>query len=227
MFRIFKNKKEKLAYCELVNHTDWNAMSKRTHSDIFMETFADKLDWNELIMHNTMSMDFIRKNIDRLDIYLLARYQNLDEEFIREYADDEKFLDQVMAHQAYDVNFAREFLPEFKKQLSGYFFRRRTLPNEKVWEEFKDYINWWYLGRHSRLTPHFIEKYIEKFNFTQQDIDEYKLDSERYHAIRRGAYYNKKEQCFLSSGNGIIINPISTYISPNVVLDLWKKGDEE
>ena len=231
---MFKKKKEKdslmTALEELIIHTDWDVMSKRKWSEDFIETFADRLNWKQLVLYNKMSMSFIRKHLDKLDLVTLAQCQELDEQFIREHAQDKQFLREALSHQSYTVEFAREFGVEFRKQLGKDFFRRRALPNERVYQEFSNSIQWWYLSKQSKLTPHFIERYFEKFNFTACDIDEYKIDRERYYAVRKGGWAKKTlNKLTLCGGQGIVINPISNYVTrANSVSDLslWESADQ-
>ena len=234
---MFKKKKEKdslmTALEELIIHTDWDDMSRKKWSEDFIETFADRLNWKQLVLYNKMSMSFIRKHLDKLDLVTLAQNQELDEEFIREHAQDKQFLSEAISHQSYTVEFAREFGVEFRKQLGKDFFRRRALPNERVYQEFSNSIQWWYLSKQSKLTPHFIERYFEKFNFTANDIDEYKIDRERYYAVRKGGWAkNTLSNLTMKSGQGIVINTISnvnTYVTrANSVSDLslWESADQ-
>ncbi len=234
---MFKKKKEKdslmTAIQELIIHTNWDDMSKRKWSEDFIETFADRLNWEQLVLYNKMSMSFIRKHLDKLDLVTLARCQELDEDFIREHAWNEEFLKEAISHQSYTVEFAREYGIEFRKQLGKDFLRRRPLPNERVYQEFSNSFNWWYLSKQSKLTPHFIERYFENFNFTAGDIDEYKIDRERYYAVRKGGWAEKTlNKLTIHGGQGIVINPISnvnTYVTrANSVSDLslWESADQ-
>lgn len=231
MFRIFKNSKEKAAIQELVEKTNWKEISEMNSlSETFIETFADYLDWREIVCHSTLRMDFIRKHVNRFDLILLACHQELDEDFIREYAWNEEFLKKAIAHQPYTVEFAREFETEFRSQLGQDFLRRRNLPHERAYQEFSKSFNWWNLSRYSKLTPHFIEKYFEKFNFTSNDMEEYKIDREHYDAIRKGGWAKKDTNDFmLKSGQGIIINPMNVYYTATncdmLNIDLWKSAD--
>ena len=229
MFRIFKNSKEKSAIQELVEKTNWKEISEMNSlSETFIETFADHLDWREIVCHSTLRMDFIRKHVNRFDLVLLACHQELDEDFIREYSWNEEFLKKAIAHQSYTVEFAREFEKEFRNQLGQDFLRRRALPHEKAYQEFNKSFNWWNLSRYSKLTPHFIEKYFEKFNFTSNDMEEYKIDKEHYDAIRKGGWAEKDtSRIIVSGGHGIVINPMNVYYSaPNYINDLWKSIDQ-
>lgn len=218
---MFKNKSKRILK-QLVANTNWNEISKKKLSIQFIEQFAEYLNWNDLIRYNKFEEPFIRKHINRFNMYELACNQHLSETFIREYADDENFLKGAIAHQTYTVNFAREHMKQFSEYLHKDFFRENTLPQEKYFEEFKGFINWWYLNKNSKLTKQFIEKYFEKFNFSSYDIDFYHIDKEHYNKIREGGWA-KKQKYGIVAGNGIqyvnnahsiILEPQFTYIDP-------------
>lgn len=210
---MFKNRsKDKRLLNQLVFNTDWKKISTRKLSVQFIEQFAEYLNWNDLIRYNKFEQSFIRKHINRFNMYELACNQHLSETFIREYAYDENFLKGAIAHQTYTVNFAREQMKQFSEYLHRDFFRENTLPQEKYFEEFKGFINWWYLNKNSKLTKQFIEKYFEKFNFSSCDIDFYKIDKSHYNKIREGGWDKKQKYGVIASGNGIVCNPIPCII---------------
>lgn len=225
---MFKSKgKDRRLLNQLAFNTDWKQLSKRKLSIEFIEEFADKLDWDELTKNNTFEESFIRKHIDRFNMFILACYQRLSETFIREYADNEVFLKGAISHQTYTVNFAREHIKQFCEYLHKDFFRENTLPQEKFFEEFKDSVNWWYLNKNSKLTPKLIEKYFQKFNFSSNDMDFYKIDKDHYKAIREGGWSkSKKERHYgvVTCGSGLTYaNSATVYLDPDFTL--LKKAD--
>lgn len=223
--KMLKNKK---VFVELVNNTDWEQMSKKKLSTRFIEEFAEYLDWNELVQHNQFEEDFIIKHEQKFQLDIVARYQHLSERFIRDHSSDEKFLKEALSHQCYSVDFAREFIKPFTEYLHERFFIQNTLPNERTFEEFRDYINWWYLNKSSKLTEHFIEKYFQKFNFSSADIEFYKINREHYDAIREGGW-KKKDRTYgaIACGSGLVYNPntVGLFVDPKYTL--VKKEDVE
>lgn len=91
---------------------DWevlscNDMYSGELSELFMETYADKLNWIGLSVHQHLSEDLIEKYSDRVDWGLISEYQPLSEEFIERHKDDVLW---ELIHENKDVS------EEFKKK---------------------------------------------------------------------------------------------------------------
>jgi len=59
-------------------------------SEDFINEFRDQIDWEHLILTQTLSEDFIENNLDKIEIQLLFSFHTLSEDFLLTYASEER-----------------------------------------------------------------------------------------------------------------------------------------
>lgn len=64
----------------------WDTASKFKQSEDVLEQLVDVLNWTVVCKRQTLSVEFIKKHISRVDFRMISRYQKLTDEFIIKYA---------------------------------------------------------------------------------------------------------------------------------------------
>lgn len=63
----------------------WDEKSKSPLSESYIRQHADKLNWDQISIYQTLSESFMREFKSELDWFFISRYQKLSESFIREF----------------------------------------------------------------------------------------------------------------------------------------------
>lgn len=211
---LFKRKKsEKDIYKELEANANFEQMAKsKKLSEEFMDKFIDHFSPVNISAFQKLSEPFIRKHHDKLDMKIIGEYQKLSMDFIREFSYDKGFLKSALEHQeGLTTMFVREFKETYGELLGSNYLYNHVFNKTEYYEEWKDHFIWSQFGAKHKLDPKFIEKYLEKFQFSKTDMEKLGVDEEHYKEIRVGAKPLSKltQRCEIKSGTGIIFNPSS------------------
>lgn len=223
---LFKKKEkiEQKILDELITNTLWEDLVKTKQlSEQFLDKFIDNVAPYNIALHQKLSEDFIREHYDKLDMVTVAQHQDLSTDFIREFSFNKDFLKAAMNIQHMDINFVREHEETYRELLhNSNYIQGHAFNRVDYYKEFKDDLKWWDLNKKdTALTKEFIDRFIEKFNFSSEDRKILKVDEEHYKAIREGAKPLTKlhNSVMIDSGHGIEIVSNNVYYDQNWVYD--------
>lgn len=115
----------------------------------------DKVNWTSIALCNkVISKEFIREFKD---------YIHFSDLF--EYGGEEQFC------KRYDIDFIREFIPRYNKQIDNKDWNNLSMLKlkEKDIEEFKDKVNWSKISYYQKFSKKFAKKWSEKLDWFFKD----------------------------------------------------------
>ena len=91
------------------DRVNWDNISRhQTLSEDFIREFSDRVKWDYISCYQTLSEDFIREFSDRVDWDYISIRQTLSEDFIREFSDRVSW-DYISYYQTLSEDFRKEF----------------------------------------------------------------------------------------------------------------------
>ena len=90
----------------------------RKLSEEFIETFAkNEFQWRTSCQYQDMSISFLDRNIDKICIYYVLKYQTLNEQWIRRNIN--RIKPQDWETSKYYQNYSKSFIKEMEKYIYG------------------------------------------------------------------------------------------------------------
>jgi len=141
----------------------WNTISYIDLTDKNIESFCDKLNFNEMLRHGLLKSHLFEKYIDYYDTKILSKYNNIDQEFIER--NHKKFYDEecwenLAANSKLSTKFIKEFLMFFSDKAWENIFKYQNLQNPHQF--VIDGNEWGLIFRYQKLSNEYIEKYFDK-----------------------------------------------------------------
>ena len=143
--------------------------------------------WMVISKNQRLSEEFMRNNINKIDLWMVARHQVLSEEFIKEFMfksskkqNNEVFKfqelsDEFIIENIRYLNFddglvklnriPKELIKKFKSVLDLNYLLKNSIIEESVLEKYSDDFDWNNILRFQPLSEEFIEKHKEKVNW--------------------------------------------------------------
>lgn len=120
------------------------------------------MDFEYQAQYEELDNNFMREYKDDLDWYLICQYQVLTEDFMREMED---YLDyfQISQFQVLSDVFVRDYAEQLNWTALCKF---QALP-ESVLRECAEKLNWGYVSQYQTLSSEFIRDYAEELDWTQ------------------------------------------------------------
>lgn len=176
------------------DYLNWEIISswqKLTQDAI--EEFTNYVVWEKIFCHQTLSNNFIRKHIDKINDYdweSICNFQNLDEQFLKEYKEHivwhtiiikhpdipETFFEdkeiksyikmQQLTQRPLSEDFIRRHKDEFNAQ-SWYSISIFSKLSEKFMDEFANYLDWEQLSKWQTFGIRFALKYENKIAWNE------------------------------------------------------------
>lgn len=115
--------------------------------------------WCELCGRTALPIDVMHRWSDRLDWYLVSRYQRLSPEFIRRWADK---LDWNALSLRADLT--ESFMFEYRDKLNWFYITTFQSLSESFISKMSDYVHWETITLLSNLSDEFILAHLDRFN---------------------------------------------------------------
>lgn len=167
---VAMSEKEINEKCDTFTEKDWYAISwkRKKMSANFLKKHAKKLYWPwvcEYCKMDTKTLRKLDKNFGKKEWYYISRYQKLDEDFIRDYADK---LDWGVLSQKQKMNMSmiRENVDNINW---GEVCSKRKL-SEDFMEEHLDKLNWSAVCDHQRMSDKFIIRHKDKIKWDNYNL---------------------------------------------------------
>ena len=126
----------------------WDTSYKDVNYLKYHATEEEKLNYINI----TCNTDY--KTMDEVDWYTLSKYQNLPEEFIREFKDYVLWTEISKFQQL-----SEEFIREFADQLDWYYICRDQKLSEELMSDFREYLHWRTICVYQTLSEDFIDDF--------------------------------------------------------------------
>ena len=167
---------------------DWEKLFEtEVFSENFIREFKDYFDWEFwgfVSKYQTLSEDFIREFGEEVDWQNIFKYQNITEDFVEEFKECFKECFEGLGgstnYGPVSIDFIRKCKNYIKWDKLGVQFLSQSL-SDAFFEEFKDYIVWWYNCSPIYERDFFTENFIREL-FTKNKISIYRLGRAIYYS---------------------------------------------
>lgn len=147
-------------------YTDWKTISKRKLSEEIMAKFKDEVDWNCVVIHEDISLQFIYKFYNKIKWFNI--YQPiLPEDLMIKMADFQRTCDWMYVSERQKLS--EDFIEKFRCKVDWDKISKYQKLSEKFIKKFTQKVNWWYIIYYQGTSVEFIEKYKHKICKNEED----------------------------------------------------------
>jgi hypothetical protein len=116
--------------------------------------------WYCISKYQNLSEDFIREFKVKMDWYMISEYQKLSEDFIREFRDSVDWVN-VSKYQ----KLSEDFIREFENKVDWYCISKYQKLSEDLIREFKNKVDWYCISNYQKLSEDFIREFKDKVDW--------------------------------------------------------------
>ena len=150
--------------------------------------------WSYISRYQELPEDFIREFKDKVDWCWISIYQKLSENFIREFKDKVDWF-RISIYQKLSENFIREF----KDCVNWCCISARQKLSEDFIREFQDKVDWLWISISQKLSNEFIEEFKDKLYLNKiKESWHYKTTEEKKQAVIDTGLYECHEDYFIA-----------------------------
>lgn len=109
------------------DYVNWALISYDQFNDDFINEHAEYVDWNTYIINYFVDEELIIKNIDYIDLNLVAKYQYISMEFIETYSNNMR--SDLLLDNQYIEEIYEEIFSFYKKKLEKFYTSSKNSKN--------------------------------------------------------------------------------------------------
>lgn len=145
---------------------NWEDISRQKLDEDFVDKYAHKLNWRDLLQSNNFSESFIIEHLRYVDLDMVVSTQYISEDFLWEFRD------------AFNWKYIwSELSPEFMRKAVDYIdwtsFGWNKLFTEDIMREFSDCFDWDILSHKQTMSEQFVRENWDKINFQYLLLNEH------------------------------------------------------
>ena len=139
----------------------------------------DQVDWNNISIYQNLSENFIREFKNKVSWCWISRFQKLSENFIREFQNKVNW-GLISENQKLSENVIREF----QNDVNWLCISKYQKLSENLIREFQNDVYWVYISKYQKLSEEFIREFKDKVEWrciskfqklSSEFINEFKL----------------------------------------------------
>jgi hypothetical protein len=163
--QMFQVSDEELEVFYLKN--DYRFYRKYQFSEYFMDKYAEKLNWDEIGEHQTLTEEQIEKYANRFDWDNISCTQQMSEKFIEKHKKRINW-EFVSKHQI----LTESFIEKHKDKIDWYWISSSQILSEIFIYNNLDKVNWENISRFQKLSHTFIVKNINNISVSHLKYNE-------------------------------------------------------
>lgn len=153
-----------------------------------------RVQWNYISEYQELSEDFIREFQDEVNWRWVSEYQKLSESFIRKFRNKVDWT-VISAYQ----KLSNEFIEEFQDKVDWNKISIFQKLSEPFIRKFKDKVDWCRISIYQKLSNEFIEEFKDRLNLSRiKDSWHYKTTEEKKQAVIATGLYECHDTYFLA-----------------------------
>ncbi len=157
---IGETEEERAFFQKFNKYIKWGDLKPKAHlfNIEFLEENISKLDQEFVFRNHVLDEQFLRQNIDEIDINKALKYQTcISEQFIRE--NSNRISSEGWNFVSRYKQLTPEFIAEFKDKVSWSSISQCQTLNEDFIRKFREYVDWNYISQYQPLGEPFIREF--------------------------------------------------------------------